>query len=228
MINDGGQLYEDATDRKPPLVPYVYAATFAFFETTALWSVRVVAMLAVALTALLLAIEARRRYGTRAGWIAGILFVVAMVAFAPQDGQAANFEVFMLPSMTAAVLFARRGRGFARRRRDRRRDVGQTDGRGHAPSGPLPPRARAREAGSRRGLPRLHHPDRAGRVGRRPGATPLLDGAGQRVLRRHEDDVDRRAHDVRLHDRHVGAVQPAAAVEDPERMATDGSSRARR
>jgi hypothetical protein len=35
-----------------------------------------------------------------------------MVSFAPQDGQAANFEVFMLPSMTAAILFARRGRGF--------------------------------------------------------------------------------------------------------------------
>jgi 4-amino-4-deoxy-L-arabinose transferase-like glycosyltransferase len=113
VISDGGQLYEDAIDRKPPLVPYVYAATFSFFDTTALWSVRVVAMLAVALTALLLAIEARRRYGNRAGWIAGILFVMAMVAFAPQDGQAANFEVFMLPSMTAAILFARRGRGFA-------------------------------------------------------------------------------------------------------------------
>jgi 4-amino-4-deoxy-L-arabinose transferase-like glycosyltransferase len=113
VIGDGGQLYEEAIDRKPPIVPYVYAATFSFFETTALWSVRVVAMLAVALTALLLAIEARRRYGSRAGWMAGVLFVLAMVAFAPQDGQAANFEVFMLPSMTAAVLFARRGRGFA-------------------------------------------------------------------------------------------------------------------
>jgi 4-amino-4-deoxy-L-arabinose transferase-like glycosyltransferase len=112
VLNDGGQLYEEAIDRKPPLVPYVYAATFTFFGTTALWSVRVVAMLAVALTALLLAIEARRRYGARAGWIAGILFVVAMITFMPQDGQAANFEVFMLPSMTAAILFARRGRGF--------------------------------------------------------------------------------------------------------------------
>jgi 4-amino-4-deoxy-L-arabinose transferase-like glycosyltransferase len=113
VISDGGRLYEDAIDRKPPIVPYVYAATFSFFDTTALWSVRVVAMLSVALTALLLAIEARRRYGDRAGWIAGVLFVLAMVAFAPQDGQAANFEVFMLPSMTAAILFARRGRGFA-------------------------------------------------------------------------------------------------------------------
>ena len=63
VIEDGGQLYEEAADRKPPLVPYVYAATFAFFGTSALWSVRVVAMVAVALTALLLTVEARRRYG---------------------------------------------------------------------------------------------------------------------------------------------------------------------
>jgi hypothetical protein len=113
VINHGGKLYEEAADRKPPLVPYLYAATFALFSTTALWSVRVVAMLAVALTALLLALEARRRYGNRAAWIAGVLMVLASVAFAPQDGQAANFEIFMLPSMTAAVLLARRGRAFS-------------------------------------------------------------------------------------------------------------------
>ena len=69
-------------------------------------------MLAVAGTAFMLALEARRRYGERAGWMAGILCVGALVAFAPMDGQAANFEVFMLPSMTAAILFSRRGRGF--------------------------------------------------------------------------------------------------------------------
>jgi len=113
VIQEGGQLYQDATDRKPPVVPYIYAATFSALGTSALWSVRVVAMLAVALTALLLALEARRRYGARAGWIAGILFVFAMLALSPQDGQAANFEVFMLPSMTAAILLARRRRGVA-------------------------------------------------------------------------------------------------------------------
>ncbi len=110
VIRNGGSLYEEATDRKPPLVPYLYAATFAVVGSTALWSVRVVAMLAVALTALLLAAEARRRWGERAGWIAALLFVCASVAFAPQDGQAANFEVFMLPAMTAAVIFAARDR----------------------------------------------------------------------------------------------------------------------
>ena len=109
VINEGGRLYQDATDRKPPLVPYLYAATFSVFATSSLWSVRVVAMFAVALTALLLALEARRRYGDRAGWYAGILFVLSSVAFAPQDGQAANFEVFMLPAMTAAILLGARG-----------------------------------------------------------------------------------------------------------------------
>ena len=59
VINEGGRLYEDATDRKPPLVPYLYAATFSVLGTSALWSVRVIAMLAVALTALLLALEAQ-------------------------------------------------------------------------------------------------------------------------------------------------------------------------
>jgi len=113
VINEGGRLYEEATDRKPPLVPYLYAAVFKATGTTALWTVRLLAMVAVALTALLLAVEARRRYGRRAGWIAGVLLVFASVAFAPQDGQAANFEIFMLPSMTAAVLLARRGKSFS-------------------------------------------------------------------------------------------------------------------
>src|SRR6266480_2721281 len=113
VISDGGNLYQEAADRKPPLVPYLYAATFTVFGTTALWSVRVLAMLAVALTALFLALEARRRYGNRAAWIAGVLMVLGSVAFAPQDGQAANFEIFMLPGMTAAVLLAQRGRSFS-------------------------------------------------------------------------------------------------------------------
>jgi 4-amino-4-deoxy-L-arabinose transferase-like glycosyltransferase len=111
VLRDGGDLYREAADRKPPLVPYVYAATFTIAGTTALWSVRIAAMLAVFATALLLAFEARRRAGPRAMWIAGFLTVVALVAFAPQDGQAANFEIFMLPMMVAAVVLARRGHG---------------------------------------------------------------------------------------------------------------------
>src|SRR5262245_47437770 len=63
VIRAGGDLYREAADRKPPLVPYVYAAVQTVTGTTDLWSVRVAAMLAAAATALLLALEARRRYG---------------------------------------------------------------------------------------------------------------------------------------------------------------------
>jgi hypothetical protein len=113
VINDGGTLYKQAADRKPPLVPYLYAATFAIVGSTALWSVRIVGMFAVIATAMMLAFEARRRYGLKAAWYAGILFVLSSVAFAPQDGQAANFEIFMLPLMTASFLFAVRGKSSA-------------------------------------------------------------------------------------------------------------------
>lgn len=110
VINDGGRLYHDAVDRKPPLVPYLYAAVLAVTGTNDLAWVRVAAMLAVAATAVLLVAEGRQRDGPRQGWVAGVLFVCASVCFAPQDGQAANFEVFMLPFATAALLLARRGR----------------------------------------------------------------------------------------------------------------------
>jgi hypothetical protein len=110
VLRHGGALYRDAVDRKPPLVPYLYAAGQWLTGTDALWVPRVAAMVAVVATALLLAFEANRRAGRRAMWCAGVLSVVAMVALAPQDGQAANFEIFMLPFTVAAVVLARRGR----------------------------------------------------------------------------------------------------------------------
>jgi Dolichyl-phosphate-mannose-protein mannosyltransferase len=108
VLNHGGRLYHDAVDRKPPLVPYLYAATFKVFHSNGLWSVRMLAILAAALTAWLVAIEARRRYGDRAAWIAGLLCAFGSLLFVPQDGQAANFEIFMLPAMTAGFVLARR------------------------------------------------------------------------------------------------------------------------
>ena len=218
VIEQGGELYEDAIDRKPPLVPYIYAATFAFFETSALWSVRVVAMLAVALTALLLAVEARRRYGERAGWIAGVLFVLAMVAFAPQDGQAANFEVFMLPSMTAAILFARRGRGVAAGVAIAFATLAKQTG-----AATLLPvlylLARARQARDRAGRARVQHPGRDRRPARRAEPAPVLGGARQRLVPGREQRVGAGPRDVRAHDARLRRVQPPAPVEAAGRVA---------
>jgi hypothetical protein len=114
VINRGGTLYHTTADRKPPIVPYVYAFVFRLTGSLDIRYVRVAAALAVGLTAALLASEARRRYGTvRAGAACGVLFLLAMTAFFPDDSQAAGFEVFMLLPMTAAVLLAARRRHLA-------------------------------------------------------------------------------------------------------------------
>jgi hypothetical protein len=118
VIRDGGRLYHDTVDRKPPALPYLYAAAFTISGSSDLFLVHVLAILADAITALLLALEARRRFGTTASAvIAAALFAISAAAFAPQDGLAANFETFMLPLATAAVLLGLRRRpaaaGFA-------------------------------------------------------------------------------------------------------------------
>jgi hypothetical protein len=113
VIDKGGRLYHQVADRKPPIVPYLYAAVFRITGTTDLRPVRLVAALVIAATAILLASEARRRYGSdRAALCCGLLFVLAFAAFFPEDSQAATFELFMLLPMTAAVIAAGRNRAF--------------------------------------------------------------------------------------------------------------------
>ena len=96
----GGHLYTDTADRKPPLVPYLYAAVFAVRGTADLIAVHELAILVVWLTALVLAREA----GRAAAW----LFVATSTSFLPIDVMAANFELFMLLPATLAMLVARR------------------------------------------------------------------------------------------------------------------------
>lgn len=114
VLNRGGRLYVDTVDRKPPVLPYLYAATFWATGSDDLVPVRVLAVLADVVTALLLAAEARRRLGRdRAGLIAGLLFLGASAAFYATDFQAANFETFMLPTMVAGFVLAARSRPLA-------------------------------------------------------------------------------------------------------------------
>jgi hypothetical protein len=113
-LNRGARLYVDTVDRKPPALPYLYAATFAVTGSDSLVPVRILAILADVVTALLLAAEARRRLQRdRAGLIAGLLFLGASGAFFATDFQAANFETFMLPTMVAGFVLAARHRPLA-------------------------------------------------------------------------------------------------------------------
>ncbi len=109
-VRDGGTLYVDATDRKPPLVPFLYAASFAATRSTDLRPLHGIAALALVGAALVVAAEARRRDGPEAGWWAAGLCAAGTLAFFPVDGQAANFAHFAILPGAAAIVACRRGR----------------------------------------------------------------------------------------------------------------------
>ncbi len=100
----GDALYKDTADRKPPALPYVYAAVFAATDSSSLVAVHVLAILIVWLTALAMWREA----GEPAAW----LYVATSVALLPIDAMPASFELFMLLPSTLAMVVARR-RGIA-------------------------------------------------------------------------------------------------------------------
>ncbi|MGW6022068.1 ArnT family glycosyltransferase [Streptomyces sp. NPDC055099] len=110
MLADGGELYETVVDRKPPLVPWLYEAAFALFGDATLLPLKVLAVAAQLLTAVLLVCVARRRWGDGAGRTAGVLYLLVSVGLNPEDVQAATFEVFMLPCTAAALWCADRRR----------------------------------------------------------------------------------------------------------------------
>ncbi|MDT0414545.1 glycosyltransferase family 39 protein [Streptomyces sp. DSM 41982] len=108
MLAAGGSLYDTVVDRKPPLVPWLYQASFALTGDTTLLGPRLLAVLSWLLTAAFTASLARRHAGPRAGIAAGILCLFLSAGLSPADSQAASFEVFMLPATVAAVWCADR------------------------------------------------------------------------------------------------------------------------
>ncbi|MEU0523664.1 glycosyltransferase family 39 protein [Streptomyces niveus] len=110
ILADGGELYESVVDRKPPLLPWLYEATYTVLGDGSQHTMKLLAIAAQFTTAALLAAFARRRWGDRSGVTAGVLFLLISVGFIPQDTQATTFEVFIVPWTAAAVLCADRGR----------------------------------------------------------------------------------------------------------------------
>jgi hypothetical protein len=111
MLAGGGVLYNTVVDRKPPLLPWLYDIAFHVFGSSSLWPLRVLAIGAHLVTAVLLAAIARKRWGSRPGVMAGVLYLLVSIGLSPPDSQAATFEVFMLPSTAAAFWFAENRRG---------------------------------------------------------------------------------------------------------------------
>ncbi|MFS8197265.1 ArnT family glycosyltransferase [Streptomyces sp. CWNU-52B] len=110
MLRDGGRLYVDVVDRKPPLLPWLYEACLALAGDHALFLVRVLAVGALSLTAVYTARLAGRLLGPWAALPAGVLTVAASAALPAPDAMAATFEIFMLPATAAAVYYGVKGR----------------------------------------------------------------------------------------------------------------------
>ena len=130
-LRSGGSLYVDVIDRKPPL-PF---AAYAVFGTEHLQMIRFVVALLVLGAAWLCADEAKRRWGSNAGWVAGLIVVLGAAALGPADAQAANFELFALFPIVVAVVAAARGLVGGGRGGPGRGGAVQATGRGDDPAG---------------------------------------------------------------------------------------------
>lgn len=110
VLANGGSLYVDVIDRKPPLPFAAYAAVQRITGTDDLRPVRLLIALLIAATALVVASEAGRRRGSRSAWVAGVTMALGASTLGPADAQAANFELFALLPITVAVVAGARGK----------------------------------------------------------------------------------------------------------------------
>ena len=109
VVHAGGTLYTDIYDRKPPLPPLLYAASFSLTDSTDIRLIRVLVTVMLAAAGILVALECLRRWGPRHAWLGGVLLIAGAMALFPADAGAANYAHFALLPGTAAIIWARRG-----------------------------------------------------------------------------------------------------------------------
>jgi len=109
VVRAGGTLYRDIYDRKPPLPPLLYAASFAATDSTDVRPLRVLVTLLLAASGIVIAMDCWRRWGVTAAWWGGVLTIAGAMALFPADAGAANYAHFALLPGAAAIVLARRG-----------------------------------------------------------------------------------------------------------------------
>ena len=103
VLRNGGTLYVDVIDRKPPVVPVLYSMIREW--SVDMRAVRIVVALLIFLNGVVVAEIVRRlSHSRRAALFAGVLAIAGTALFLPPDAQAANFELWGLLPASAAIL----------------------------------------------------------------------------------------------------------------------------
>ena len=103
VVRSGGSMYVDVIDRKPPVVPFIYA--FVREWSVDMRAIRLVLAVLVFLNGLVVtAIVRRLTASRRSALFGGVLAIVGTAMFLPPDAQAANFELWGLLPASVVVL----------------------------------------------------------------------------------------------------------------------------
>ena len=103
VLRGGGSLYLDVIDRKPPIVPLMYALIREL--SVDMRTIRVFVAVLVFLNGVVVTELVRRLVRSRrAALFAGVLAIVGTALFLPHDAQAANFELWGLLPASVAIL----------------------------------------------------------------------------------------------------------------------------
>jgi 4-amino-4-deoxy-L-arabinose transferase-like glycosyltransferase len=103
ILMDGGLLYANAVDNKPPGIFCIYLATFFLFGKYNMIAVHAVAFLCTLATAMILSILAKKLAGKSAA-LPALLFYLTFTAALYPKMIAANTEIFMALPYSLAVL----------------------------------------------------------------------------------------------------------------------------
>ncbi len=109
VVRGGGTLYTDIYDRKPPLPPLLYAASFSVTDSTDIRLMRLLVTMLLAACGALVALDFLRRWGPLHAWWGGVLLIAGSMALFPADAGAANYAHFALLPGAAAIVWSRRG-----------------------------------------------------------------------------------------------------------------------
>lgn len=109
VIRNGGGLYHQVIDRKPPIVPYFYAV-IRDLSVDMRWVRLAAAILIFVNGVIVMAIARRLNLSRNIATVTGALAIAGTAMFFPADGQAANFELWGLAPASLAIYCALRAR----------------------------------------------------------------------------------------------------------------------